>query len=120
MADVRKGMPSVALNKAEFAGRIREHFYDPDFAAVEAEIERIIDVAWDGYDRYRKSPRTRPAGPGYADPTYELPVEWSATRDAIRRAEEHQKSPASKPRVLLINGSSRNDQTCPGEMSGKQ
>ena len=117
MADVRKGMPSVALDKAAFARRVRERFYDPAFAAVESEIERMIDVAWDGYYQYRKSPRTRPAGPGYADPTFELAVEWSETREAICRAEERQKSPASKPRVLLINGSSRNDQTCPGEMS---
>ena len=117
MADVRKGMPSVALDKAAFARRVRERFYDPAFAAVDHEIERIIDVAWDGYHEYRKSPRTRPAGPGYADPTYPLPVEWSETREAILRAEERQKSPAASPRVLLINGSSRNDQTCPGEMS---
>jgi multimeric flavodoxin WrbA len=117
MADVRTGMPSVALDKAEFARRVRQRFYDPAFAAVDREIERIIDVAWDGYDDSRKSPRTRPAGPGYADPTYELSIEWSETREAIRRAEERQKSPTAKPRVLLINGSSRNDQTCPGEMS---
>jgi len=114
---VRKGMPSVALDKAEFARRVRRRFYDPAFKSVEAEIERIIDVAWDGYHRYRKSPRTKPAGPRYADPKYELPIEWSETRNAIARAERRQKSPAAKPRVLLINGSSRNDQTCPGEMS---
>ena len=115
--DVRKGMPSVTLDKAEFSRRVRQRFYDPAFAEVEAEIERIIDVAWDGYDNSRKSPRTRPAGPGHADPSYDLSVEWSETREAILRAEEHQKSPASKPSVLLVNGSMRSDQTCPGEIS---
>src|SRR5439155_1319525 len=110
-------MPSVALDKAEFARRVRQRFYDPAFKSVEAEIERIIDVAWDGYHSYRKSPRTKPAGPRYADPKYDLSIEWSETREAVARAERRQKSPAAKPRVLLINGSSRSDQTCPGEMS---
>jgi len=67
-------MPSVALDKAEFARRVRRRFYDPAFTSVEQEIERIIDVAWDGYNDDRKSPRTKPAGKGYADPSYELPV----------------------------------------------
>ena len=96
---VRKGMPSVALDKAEFARRLRERFYDPAFEAVEPEIERIIEVAWNGYHDYRKSPRTRPAGPGYADPNYDLPIEWSAASAAIRRAERRQKSKSPRSRA---------------------
>jgi multimeric flavodoxin WrbA len=114
---VRKGMPSVALDKAEFARRVRRRFYDPAFKSVEQEIERIIDVAWDGYHEDRKAPRTKPAGAGFADPAYELSVEWSEASKAIKRAEREQKSPSSKSRILLINGSSRSDQTCPGEIS---
>jgi multimeric flavodoxin WrbA len=114
---VRKGMPSVTLDKALFAKRLKERFYDPAFSALKGEIDKIIDVAWDGYDKSRKSPVTGPAGPGYADPKYELSVEWSAHREAIRRAERQRKSPSSKSRILLINGSPRSDQTCPGEMS---
>ncbi len=114
---VRKGMPSVQLDKAEFARRLRRRFYDPAFKPVETEIERIVEVAWDGYHTYRKAPLTRPAGARYADPEYDLSVEWSATRAAIARAERRQKSPASKSRILLINGSSRSEHTCPGEMS---
>jgi multimeric flavodoxin WrbA len=110
-------MPSVALSKAEFAKRVRQRFYDPAFKSVAREIERIIDVAWDGYRDSRKSPRTRPAGRRYADPRYELSVEWSAASAAVARAERRQKSRASRSRILLINGSSRSDQTCPGEMS---
>jgi len=116
-AKVRTGMPSVALDKAEFARRMRRRFYDPAFKPVEQEIERIIEVAWDGYDESRKSPRTRPAGKGYADPTYELSVEWSEASRAIRQAERQQKSRSAKSRILLINGSARSDHTCPGEMS---
>ena len=114
---VRKGMPSVQLTKALFAERLKERFYDPAFAPLQAEIARIVDAAWDGYDNSRKSPRTRPAGPGYADPKYELSAEWTAARAAVRAAERRQKSPASGSRILLINGSPRSDQTCPGEMS---
>ncbi len=114
---VRTGMPSVALDKAEFARRVRRRFYDPAFKSVEQEIERIIEVAWDGYNDSRKSPRTKPAGKGYADPSYELSVEWSEASRAIKRAERQQKSRSSKSRILLINGSARSDQTCPGEMS---
>ena len=116
-AKVRTGMPSVALDKAAFARRVRRRFYDPAFTSVEREIERIIDVAWDGYNDSRKSPRTRPAGKGYADPSYQLSVEWSEASKAIKQAERQQKSKSAKARILLINGSSRSDQTCPGEMS---
>ena len=114
---VRKGMPSVQLTRAEFAARVRERFDDPAFAAVDAEIERIIATAWDGYDAYRKNPRTRRAGPGFADPGFALPVEWLEARRRIRAAERRQRDPASRSRILLINGSSRSDQSCPGEMS---
>ena len=116
-AKVRTGMPSAALDKAEFARRVRRRFYDPAFKSVGQEIERIIEVAWDAYDDSRKSPVTKPAGKGYANPSYELSVEWSEASRAIKRAERQQKSRSAKSRILLINGSSRSDQTCPGEMS---
>jgi multimeric flavodoxin WrbA len=114
---VRKGMPSVALTKAEFTRRARERFVDPAFEPLQDEIARIIDAAWDGYDHARKSPRTRRAGPRFSDPDYDLSIDWLKTRDAVVRAERDQKSAAARSRVLLVNGSSRNDQTCPGEMS---
>ncbi|MBI3198128.1 MAG: flavodoxin family protein [Rhodospirillales bacterium] len=114
---VRKGMPSVAISKAEFIRRARERFFDPAFDPLQDEIGKIIDAAWNGYHEYRKTPRTKRAGPRYADPDYELPIEWLKARDAIARAGRHQKSPTAKSRILLINGSPRSDQTCPGEIS---
>jgi len=113
----RKGMPDVQLSKEEFARRFRDRFYDPAFAANEAAIAAIIDTAWDGYDVYRKNPRTVRAGDGFADPEAMLPEEWLATRRRIAEAEARQKDPASPRRILLINGSMRSDQSCPGEMS---
>lgn len=114
---IRTGMPSVELSKDEFAKRFCERFYDPSFAAVSGEIERIIEVAWKNYIDYHKSPRTRRAGARFSDPDFRLPVEWLQTRKAIAQAEARQKNTGSKARILLVNGSSRSDQTCPGEIS---
>jgi len=114
---VRKGMPSVQLDKAAFAERMKAHFYDPAFRPLDSEIDRIIAAAWEGYDDSRKSPITRRAGAGYADPDYELSIEWIAHRRAIREAERRQKDSKSRSRILLIDASPRSDQTCPGEIS---
>jgi multimeric flavodoxin WrbA len=114
---IRTGMPDVHITKQEFARRIRQRFYDPVFDKLGREIEKIIDQAWFVYDDYHKSPRVTPAGKGFADPKYQISVEWLETRRAIHAAERRQKDPKSPSRILLINGSSRSDQTCPGEMS---
>jgi len=114
---VRKGTPSVQLSREEFSRRVRERFYDPTFTAVTREIDAIIDTAWKNYTEYHKSPRKQPAGKGFSDPDFLLPMEWLQTRKAIRQAQNQQKNPRSNSRVLLINGSTRSDQTCPGEMS---
>jgi multimeric flavodoxin WrbA len=73
-------------------------------------------VAWDAYEHSRKSPRTRKAGPEFADPDYDLAVDWIGARDAIRRAEQRH-ADRSRPAILLINCSPRSEHTCPGEMS---
>ena len=114
---VRKGMPSVQLTKEEFSKRARERFYDPTFDAVAPEIERVIAVAWKNYTEYHRNPRKRRAGRGFSDPNFPLPIEWLETRNAIQQAEKRQHSPKSNSRILLINGSTRSNQTCPGEMS---
>jgi multimeric flavodoxin WrbA len=114
---VRKGQGDTTLSREEFSRRFRARFYDPAFDALSADIERLENVAWDGYINGRKSPRTRKAGAEFADPTYDLSVEWLRTREAIQSAERTQCDPATPRRVLLICGSSRSDMTCPGEMS---
>jgi multimeric flavodoxin WrbA len=117
MAEVRTGQGSVALTREEFERRLRERFYDPAFDAVAGEIDRIVAVAWNAYREYRKTPRTRQAGAGFADPDFELPVEWLETRDRIQEAARRYQDPGSAPRVLLVSGAARHDETCPGEMS---
>ena len=93
--EVRKGMPDVQLDRAEFERRFRNRFFDPAFAKNEAALKAIIDTAWEGYDVYRKNPIKRVAGVGYARPTAELPVEWLETKAAIDAAEARQKNPKS-------------------------
>lgn len=113
----RTGQGDVQLPRQEFERRLRERFYDPAFDSVRDELQRVIEIAWDSYSEYRKSPRTRKAGRGFQDPDFELPVEWLETRRQILRAEQRQRSPRSRSRILLICGAARHDQTCPGEMS---
>ena len=110
-------MPSVQLDKAEFRRRFLAKFYDPHYEMLQPELDKIVEAAWFTYDDYHKSPRTRKAGAGFADPEFELPIEWLDAREAVIAAERIQRDPQSKSRVLIVNGSARNDQTCPGEMS---
>ncbi len=111
------GMESAALSKTEFKRRFLERFYDPTFEVVSKEIDKVAEIAWTNYTEYHKSPRTKKAGRSFADPSFDLPIEWSATRKAIHAAERRQRSPRSPHRFLIVNGSARSDQTCPGEMS---
>jgi multimeric flavodoxin WrbA len=113
----RKGSASPRLEEAEFKRRYLQQFEDEGFRALGPELERIADVAWDAYSNERKSPQTRKAGPGYADPEYDLSTEWIAASDAIKAAQARHDDPSGPVRVLLINGSSRSEHTCPGELS---
>jgi NADPH-dependent FMN reductase len=95
---------------------MKSRFTDPAFNPLQNEIAKLIDAAWDGYADSRKSPHTRKAGPGFADPDYDLAVDWLNARAAIAEAQKRHDDPNQKPRII-INGSSRNEHSCPGEMS---
>jgi multimeric flavodoxin WrbA len=115
--DVRKGMPPVKLSRDEFERRYRSRFIDPAFAPLQAELDAVVAAAWDAYGNSRKSPATRKAGQGFADPDYEIAADWFSARDAILKAQRRHDDKNEPPRILLINGSSRSEHTCPGEMS---
>ena len=113
----RKGMLSPKLDETTFRKRFLQRFADPAFGNLKSEIDRIADVAFDAYKNSRKSPVTNKAGPGFADPNYDLSVDWIAARAAITAAQARYEDKALKPKILLVNGSSRSEHTCPGEMS---
>jgi hypothetical protein len=114
---VRAGQGPRALSKAEFELEYRQRFFDPAFNDHQDAIEELLAIAWNGYNNSRKSPVTRKAGPGYADPSYELSIEWLGAKRAIDRAKREHGRRHAASRILLICGSPRNDKSCPGEMS---
>jgi multimeric flavodoxin WrbA len=117
MPKVRKGQVAPFLPREEFRRRFHNNFVDAAFDPERDALERIEAIAWDGYKSARKAPHTVKAGPGFADPDYDISVEWLETRARIRSAETTQKAAETRSRILLIVGASRNDGTCPGEMS---
>jgi multimeric flavodoxin WrbA len=117
MTTVRKGQGSVELDRDAFRRRFEARFVDPAFDQLRDEVGRLEEAAWDAYRAYRKAPHTRAAGPEFADPSYELSVDWLADRAAIAEAARRHADPAGPSRVLVVCGSDRSDQTCPGEMS---
>lgn len=117
MIEIRKGQAPAKLGRTEFGIRFRASFIDPAFRAEDSSIARLEEIAWQAYAEGRKAPFTQKAGPGYADPNYELSTEWIATKQRIDEAQRRWADPSTPSRVLLICGSARNDGTCPGEMS---
>jgi hypothetical protein len=79
----REGTPSPRLNEQQFLARFLSQFTDPAFDPLRDELARVAAAAWDAYDNQRKSPRTRKAGAGFADPDYDLAEDWIAARAAI-------------------------------------
>jgi multimeric flavodoxin WrbA len=113
----RKGSPSPRLDEAEFKRRFLNQFQDRAYDPLSAELGRIADAAWDAYYNSRKSPKTRKAGPGFADPDYDLAVDWLNARDAVQAAKARHEDTHGPRRFLLVSGSSRSEHTCPGELS---
>jgi len=113
----RKGQAPAPLERAEFSVRFRKSFVDPAYRAEDQAIGRLEAIAWEAYRDGRKAPITKKAGPGYADPDYDLSVEWIETRARLEQAQRSWADPATKTRSLVICGSPRNDGTCPGEIS---
>ena len=117
MTKPRKGQAPPQLTREQFRERFRAQFFDPAYEKEADALARIEAVAWDAYSNDRKWPRTRKAGAGFADPEFELSVQWLETHDRIAAAEKKQKQKSTPSRVLVVCGSSRSDGTCPGEMS---
>ncbi len=117
MTAPRKGQASAPLARNEFHLEFRKSFLDPAFGGVATQLDAVEEVAWVNYKDGHKAPLTEKAGAGFADPDYDLSVEWKATRDRLIAAEITQKATATRSRVLLVCSSARNDGSCPGEIS---
>ncbi len=117
MTEARKGQAPAKLERDEFHLVFRRSFLDPAFDAVAGELAKVEQTAWDNYAASHKAPVTVKAGPLFQDPNYDLSVEWKSTHERLLAAAAIQKDPATRSRVLLINGSARNDGSCPGEIS---
>jgi multimeric flavodoxin WrbA len=114
---VRKGQADWPMPRDEFMRRYVERFVDASFDELRPQIEQLAQTAWQNYCDSRKAPHTRKAGEGFADPDYELSVEWLQAHDAIREAQVRFEDENAPARILLICAAARNDKTCPGEMS---
>ena len=113
----REGTPRPRLSERQFLARFLSQFPDPAFDPLRDDLARVAAAAWDAYDNQRKSPRTRKAGPVFADPGYDLAEDWLAARAAIQAARARHDDPAGPLRILLISCSARSEHTCPSEMS---
>lgn len=113
--ELRHGQPDHRLTEEAFKLEFKKGFFDPRYQTVATELDAVAEVAWQNYREGRKAPRRVQAGAGFADPEYLLSEEWLEVRGRLLKAEKEHSTSAS--RVLLINGSPRNEHTCPGEIS---
>ena len=113
----RTGQAPPPLGRDEFQLEFRKRFVDPTFDNVAEQIAKVEEVAWQNYKDGHKAPNKEKAGPEFANPDYDMSVEWKATRAALIAAEKVQKDPVTRSRVLVICASARNDGSCPGEIS---
>jgi len=112
----RSGAPQAGPHRLPRA--LPGRFPGPRFVAEAPQaLEQLEAIAWRNYDDSRKAPRTRKAGSGYADPDYDLSVDWLDAKARIDAARERWTDAAAPSRALLVCGSARNDGTCPGEIS---
>ena len=92
---VRKGQFTGMLGRDAFGERFRQHFFDPAFDRERDALRRIEPIAWEAYEQSRKAPRTHKAGTGFADPDYDLSVEWRATHQRLKAAQQRWSDPAN-------------------------
>ena len=88
MTKIRTGQAPAPLTRAQFHERFQVRFYDPAFEGEREAIARLEAIAWDALQEGRKAPITQPPGRGFADPTYDLSVEWLDTRARLQAAQK--------------------------------
>lgn len=111
---IRKGQGSVRLSYDQFVAKNLLQFNDA-YDDLSVERDAIINRAWEIYSHQVESERQVPAGSGFKHPDFEVSATWLQSSREVKKLSVAQKK--SKPRVLIINGSPRSDNTCPQEMS---
>jgi hypothetical protein len=106
MTTIRKGQAPAELSRAEFGRRFRERFYDPAYAPERDAIGQLEQIAWEAQQEGRKAPVTQPGGRGFADPGYEVSVQWLDTRQRLKAAQERWQDAKSPSRVGMIDAGS--------------
>ena len=76
MTKIRTGQVPAPLTREQFHERYQLGFYDPAFADEHEAIARLEEIAWQAMQEGRKAPITRAAGRGFADPTYQISVQF--------------------------------------------
>src|SRR5450830_656335 len=117
MTKPRTGQAPPHLGRDQFHIKFQQSFVDPAFHEVKEALSKVEQIAWVNYVEGHKSPITEKAGANFADPNYDLSVEWKANSKRLAELDILQKDSLTPSRVLLICGSARNDGTCPGEIS---
>lgn len=115
--EIRTGQAPAKLSRTAFGERFQQRYADPAFDAERDALARLEELAWQAYEQGRKAPITRKAGEGFANPDYDLSVDWSEQRERLHAAQARHDDPSGAARVLMIVGAARNDGSCPGEMS---
>ena len=85
--EVRTGQAGPKLDRQQFGERFRLRFRDPAFEAARDAVDRLEAIAWEAYREGRKAPVTRKAGAGFADPDYDLSVDWLGTHERLQAAD---------------------------------
>ena len=88
MTKIRTGQAPAPLSREQFRERFNRRFYDPAFEVEREAIARLEAIAWEAVQEGRKAPITRAAGRGFADPTYEVSVQWLDTRKRLKAAQK--------------------------------
>jgi multimeric flavodoxin WrbA len=117
LTKIRIGQVTTGITREQFTERFKLQYYDPAYQVESDAIARLEEIAWLALQEGRKAPVTRAAGRGFADPSYQMSVQWLETRQRLRRAQKRWHEQTTTSQVLLICGSARNDGTCPGEIS---
>ena len=65
---------------------------------LKRELDRIVEAAWLSYSDYHKSPPRAKSRPGFADPNFDVPIEWLPARAESRPLRSAHKNPKSPSR----------------------